>query len=349
MRYLKKHLALLLALALCLLFACSDGREAPDANASVTREIFAMDTIMDLTPYGPNAEEAARAAAKRVPELERLFSVTIEDSDVSAVNAAAGEPVPVSEETATLIREALAYCESTRGALDLSIYPVLKAWGFTTENADYRVPDAGELAQLLARVDFSQIRCDGFTVTVPEGMEIDLGSVAKGYTGDELMRVFREYGGISGIVSLGGNVQTLGSKPDGSPWRIAVQDPMGEGYVGVVEVCGEAVVTSGGYERYFERDGEVYWHILDPATGAPARNGVVSATIVSDSGLRCDALSTALFILGQDAAADYWRAHGNFDYLLVLEDGTLVVSEGLADRFTVDDGWTDQALLVVKK
>ena len=117
----------------------------------------------------------------------------------------------------------------------------------------------------------------------------------------------------------------------------------------MLEACDEAVVTSGGYERYFEQDGETYWHIIDPATGAPAKNGVISASIISDSGLRCDALSTALFILGQDGAERYWRQHGDFDYLLVLEDGTIVLSEGIADRFAVDDAWADQELIVVRK
>ena len=208
-----------------------------------------------------------------------------------------------------------------------------------------------ELQELLGRVDYAKVQYDpaASTITVPAGMEIDLGSVAKGYTGDQIMQIFRDHGVTSGMVSLGGNVQTLGSKPDGSPWRIAVQNPLGDGYVGVIEVRDEAVVTSGGYERYFERDGEIYWHIIDPATGAPAKNGVISATIVSESGTRCDALSTALFILGRDGAETYWRTHGDFEYLLVLDDGSLVLSQGIADRFSAADDWADHDLTVVTK
>ena len=348
MKYWKPICAFVLALMLLLCAACGNGETAdPGAEERVTRTVFAMDTVMDITPYGANAEAAAEAAAARIAELERLFSVTLEDSDISAVNRAAGERVPVSEETATLISEALDYCAATRGALDISVYPVLRAWGFTTQ--EYRVPGEAERMELLSKVDYSKVQCDGLDVTVPEGMEIDLGSVAKGYTGDEIMRIFRQSGVTSGMISLGGNVQVLGTKPNGNPWRIAIQDPTGDGYVGVIEAADEAVITSGGYERYFEQDGEVYWHIIDPATGAPAKNGVISATIVSDSGLRCDALSTALFILGQDAAADYWRAHGDFDYLLVLDNGTIVLSEGIADRFTVDENWADAPLIVVTK
>ena len=345
MRFLKQVFALLLALTMLLLAGCADS--AAKESESATRSVFAMDTVMDVTAYGANAEKAVAAAVERITALEQAFSVTIEGSDIDAVNHAYGKPVEVSEDTAALLSDALAYCEHTHGALDVSVYPVLKAWGFTTQ--EYRVPKADELQDLLSRVDYAKVKCDGNTVTVPANMEIDLGSVAKGYTGDQIMQLFRDHGVTSGMVSLGGNVQTLGSKPDGSPWRIAVQNPLGEGYVGVIEVNNEAVVTSGGYERYFEQDGEVYWHIIDPATGAPAKNGVISATIVSESGTRCDALSTALFILGRDGAETYWRTHGDFDYLLVLDDGSVVVSEGIADRFALDDGWADHNLTVVKK
>ncbi len=345
MRHLK-YIALLLALCITLLCGCA--KQAPDLSAeSETKTVFAMDTVMDVTAYGENAGEAVSDAAERITELEKRFSVTLEDSDISAVNHAYGQPVEVSDDTAALLTGALEYCEATGGALDVSIYPVLKAWGFTTE--EYRVPDAEELTDLLERVDYSRVSCADGAVTVPAGMEIDLGSVAKGYTGDQIMQVFRDHGVTSGMVSLGGNVQTLGSKPDGSAWRIAIQNPVGEGFVGVIEVRDEAVVTSGGYERYFEQDGETYWHIIDPATGAPAKNGVISASIVSKSGLRCDALSTALFILGQDGAEHFWREHGDFDYILVLDNGSIVVSEGIADRFTVDENWADQQLIVVKK
>ncbi len=345
MRFLKQTIALTLALMMLLLSACSGS--AAGESESASRSVFAMDTVMDVTAYGANAEQAVVAAVERITALEQTFSVTIDGSDIDAVNHAYGKPVEVSSDTAALLTDALHYCMLTHGALDVSVYPVLKAWGFTTQ--DYRVPKADELQELLARVDYSKVQCDGSTVTMPAEMEIDLGSVAKGYTGDQIMQIFRDQGVTSGMVSLGGNVQTLGSKPDGSPWRIAVQNPLGDGYVGVVEVRDEAVVTSGGYERYFERDGEVYWHIIDPATGAPAKNGVISATIVSDSGTRCDALSTALFILGRDGAETYWRTHGDFDYLLVLDDGSVVVSEGIADRFSLADDWAEHELTVVTK
>lgn len=345
-----------LMLALALVFLCACGKTAApggsvtetDAEQRTDKTIFAMDTVMDLSPFGENSAAAAEAAAERIQQLEQLFSVTIETSDIAKVNAAGGKAVEVSEDTTALLQTALEFCEKTDGALDLSIYPVLKTWGFTT--GEYQVPSEDVIRSLLENVDYQQIQLSGSSVQIAEGMEIDLGSVAKGYTGDQVMEVFRENGLTSGMISLGGNVQVLGSKPDGSDWRIAIQDPEGgEGFVGVVEVSDKAVITSGGYERFFEEDGVTYWHIIDPATGAPARSGVISATIVGESGTMCDALSTAFFIMGPDRAAEFWRTYGGFDYLLVMEDGSLIYSEGLQDCFTPMEPWSNNSITVVSK
>ena len=170
-----------------------------------------------------------------------------------------------------------------------------------------------------------------------KGVELDLGAVAKGYTGDQLMALLAREGIASAIVELGGNVQALGTKPDGSPWRVAVRDPAGDGSVGVVEVVDQAVVTSGGYERYFEEDGVRYWHIIDPATGWPARSGLASVTVVGESGLLCDGLSTALFVMGREGALEHWRQHRDFEAVLVSEDGSVTITAGLEGRFTPAD------------
>lgn len=332
-------------LSLILLAGCAP---APSGNPnSIT--LFAMDTVMELTLYGPDAEAAGEQAADRIRELEGLLSVTDEGSDVFRINHSGGEPVTVSEDTAHVLNAALRLGEETGGALDISIYPVVKAWGFTTDS--YQIPDRETLDELLEQVDYTAIGFDPKhrTVTLPAGMELDLGSIAKGYTGDQVVALFREAGVTSAILSLGGNVQTLGAKPDGSPWRVAVKDPGGSGYAGVLEVVGQAVVTSGGYERYFEADGKVYWHILDPATGSPARTGVQSVTVVGASGMVCDALSTALFLLGPEQAEDFWRAHDDFDYLLLTEDGEIILTQGLEDSFTPDETWADHTLTVVRR
>ena len=165
------------------------------------------------------------------------------------------------------------------------------------------------------------------------------------------MQIFRDCGVTSGMVSLGGNVQVLGTKPDGSKWHIAVQDPLGEGYVGIVEVADQAVITSGGYERYFQRDGVTYWHILDPVTGQPARSGVISATVIGANGTMCDALSTSLFVMGAERAAAFWRENDalGFDFVLVLDDGSLVITEGIENSFVPYGSWEDAQIEVIRR
>lgn len=244
------------------------------------------------------------------------------------------------------MQTALEMCERTDGALDVSIYPVLRAWGFTT--GSYQVPTQEEIENLLTQVDYRKVTLENGTASIAQGMEVDLGSVAKGYTGDQVSQLLREGGVTSALLNLGGNVQLVGGKPDGSDWRVAVQDPESDGYLGVLSLRDKAAITSGGYERYFVGDdGEVYWHIIDPATGAPARSGLISVTVIGDRGVVCDALSTALFVMGLDKAAEYWRRYGDFEAVFVAEDGSVAITSGLQDCFTLADGYTDRPLMVI--
>lgn len=307
------------------------------APQSAQQTIFAMDTVMTLEVWGSDSETALEEAAARINELDRTLSVSNEKSDIWAVNHEEGA-VTVSADTAVLIETGLSLWEETGGALNIAMYPVVRSWGFTT--GEYRVVDEQERRQLLECTDLSLLEFDAETrtVTTPTEMQLDLGSLGKGYAGDQVMELFRGRGIESAIISLGGNVQTLGTRPDGDPWRIGIQDPEDqESYLGVLEVADLAVVTSGGYERYFEENGQIYWHIMDPATGAPADSGVISATVVGQSGTLCDGLSTALFVMGVDRAAEYWREHDGFDFLLVDEEGTLWLTEGLEDCFIPAD------------
>ena len=338
---MKRPLAALLLLA--LLAGCTS---APaQARPTAENTFFAMDTVMTLRLYEGGDEALLDEAEARVKELEALWSVTDEGSEIYALNRDGA--AELSPETAELLDTALGMCRRTDGALDVSIYPVLRAWGFTT--GEYAVPEEDAVAALLPLVDYTQVRRDGTYASLPDGMEIDLGSVAKGYTGDELASYLKENGVTSAMLDLGGNIQTVGAKPDGSPWRVGVRDPEGDGNVGVVEVADQAVVTSGGYERYFEEDGVRYWHILDPKTGWPARSGLISVTVVGDRGAVCDALSTALFVMGRERAAGFWLQHGaelGFELVLVEEDGSVTITEGLEGRFTLSQ--KDRALTVVR-
>lgn len=300
-------------------------------NNAVTEDSYvsgfiAMDTYISAAVYGEGGENAVRAAKNEILRLEALFSVTDASSDVSKINSSEGRGAEVSRETSELIGFALEMCEKSGGSLDITMYPVVREWGFTT--GKYKIPDKGTLAGLLDKVDYSSVSVDGDVVTVPQDVMIDLGAVAKGYAGDRAIQALKENGITSGLVNLGGNVQVIGGKPDGTDWSIGVQDPFGEGYFCVLNVRDKAVVTSGNYERYFEEEGVRYWHIIDPADGFPADNGIVSATVIGDSGAFCDALSTAIFVMGKEKAEKLWRENGGFEMILVMENGAVAISEG---------------------
>lgn len=340
-----------LLLAALLLAGCTQDTVSspPPSEAAGEKHsvvLFAMDTVMELNAYDGEGQEALDQASELISRLDGLLSTTDEDSEIYAANHSGGLPVTVSGDTAQLLERALALCGDTGGALDVTIYPVVRTWGFTT--GEYQVPGENALASLLERVDYARVSLENGVLTVPDGMEIDLGSVAKGYTGDRIIETFRQAGVTSAYINLGGNVQTLGAKTDGTPWRMAIQDPYGDGYAGVVEVENKAVITSGGYERYFEEDGVRYWHIIDPATGRPAQSGLISVTIVTDSGVMGDALSTALFVMGKERAIDYWRSRGGFDFILLGEDGTVTITAGIEDSFSLYGDWAGHELEVIR-
>ena len=298
------------------------------------KQLFAMDTVMLLTAYGDRYEAALDAAVDTINGLAADLDPEKEGGSLYALNAEAGGPVIVSADCAAVLDTAMDVWSETGGALDPALYPVIKAWGFTT--GEYRVPDQGSLDALLAGKDTGAIAISGDTVTMPAGMELSLGAVAKGYAAQKAAEAMAAAGAEHAILSLGGNVQTLGeTRPDGKSWQVAVTDPSDTGaYVGTLSVGQTAVVTSGGYQRYFDEDGVRYIHILDPATGRPADNDLLSVTVVTADGARADALSTALFVLGSEGALDYAAAHGDVEAVLITKDGRVIVTGGLRDGFT---------------
>jgi thiamine biosynthesis lipoprotein len=305
--------------------------------SSDTREFFAMDTYMTVTAYGNDAAEAVSQAVSRVEELDDMLSTGQEDSEIAVLNRSSDSVL--SEDAFYLMSRAVEISEMTDGAFDPAIYPLMEEWGFTTGN--YQVPDESKIEELLNHIDPGSIRLYGDTRRVEltdDEAAVDFGGIAKGYTSAQIMEIFQKLDVVSGMVNLGGNVQVYGCKTDGSLWRVAVQDPDSEdSYLGVLEIADKAVITSGGYERYFEQDGIVYHHILDPATGYPADNGLKSVTIISTDGVLADALSTALFVMGPEQAKLFWERNGDdFDVILLTDDGKLYVSEGIADSFETD-------------
>ena len=327
-----KKTFLFLPLSLLLLCGCANS----EAASCVQDQLFAMDTVMDFTIYAgsdDSAQQADDAAKAEIERLDALLSRQDENSAIAAINRSGGAPVSADSETLALLKTAVGYSTMTDGAFSVTVAPIMDAWNFTGDNP--RVPSRTELDALLQDVGDERISFGDGTVTLEEGMAVDLGGIAKGYASDRLAALFEENGISSAMVSLGGNVYVRGSKPDGSPWRVAVEDPYDPGnYLGVLSLSDRFAITSGGYQRYFEQGGITYYHIIDPKTGDVARSGLSSVTIVCESGTMGDALSTALFVMGYDKAVDFWNTSGlQFDMILADDQGHIYLTEGLKDCF----------------
>ena len=318
------------------LFLFLSGCGAPTVgDVGAVRQFFAMDTTMQITVYGEYEEEAASAVVSEINRLEQLLSRTRDDSQVAQINAHAGDgtAVQVSGEVADLLALAQGYSAQTQGAFDITIAPLMDAWGFTKDA--YRVPTQAELDALLPLVDDQALEVDtqaGTARLERSGMELDLGGIAKGYAAGACVELLESYGVESALLQLGGNITAMGTRYDGKPWQVAIRDPQNEdAYLCVLPLEDVTASTSGGYERYFEVDGTTYHHILDPDTGYPARSGLISVTVISPDAARNDALSTALFVMGADRALEFWRTDGGFEAVLVRDDGRVLVTQGLED------------------
>ena len=329
-------MGVLLAVLLCAAAAGCGLDSEKDREAR--REFYAMDTYMTIRADGAGADKAAEEAERRIREIEKKFSVTDQSSAMARLNR--DGTVMLDGETGQVLSFSLAMAEETEGALDPAIYPLVRAWGWTTDQR--RVPADEKIRELLPLTDWRQIRIDGDEARLAPGMAVDLGAVVKGYAGREAGRLLRERGIASAILSLGGNIEAVGNRPDGSPWRVGLRNPSGEDHIGILQVRDAAVVTSGSYERTFtDANGRRWHHILDPATGKSAASGLFSVTVIGKDGMYCDALSTALFVMGPDRAADFWRIHHDFDMILLTEDGRILMTEGAAPLFTVNEAHQD--------
>lgn len=323
-----KKAAVLFGISLLSLLCGCNASEEPCAK----KDLFAMDTYMTMTAYGANAEAALDKVSNEITRLEGLFSVTDKNSDIGRINSSPGQPTEISPDTAELISRSAGFSELTYGAIDITVYPLVREWGFTTGN--YAVPTKKRINELLGSTGYFNISINDNKVKLPENYQIDLGSVAKGYAGEKAAKILKEEGVSFAILNFGGNVQTIGEKPDSTPWRVAVTDPFSSSdTICTLSVRDKAVVTSGNYQRYFtSEDGNKYCHIIDPETGYPVDNGLAAVTVTGDSGTYCDGLSTALFVMGEENAIEFWRQHRDFEMLIITEDGRLIMTESLYEN-----------------
>lgn len=344
MRFIKAFSVLILII---MLVGCSNENEVNTSKTTSTttvndtipasKEFFAMDTYMEVDAYGDNGEKAVAKAEKEVNKLDSILSTGKSTSEISKLNK--NKKQVVSADTMSLIKESVKISKETNSAFNPTIYPLMELWGFTTKN--YYVPKDNEIKTLLNHMDIDNIKIDERKNEVSfkdSNMKIDLGAIAKGYTSSKIIDIFKENNIKSGMVTLGGNVQVLGKKPDGSLWKVGIQNPIGEDeYLGVLQTSDKAVITSGGYERNFTKNGKTYHHILDPSNGYPANNGLTSVTIISSDGTLADALSTSLFVMGKDKAIDFYKkSNYNFDFILYTSDNKLIISDGIKDIFSSD-------------
>lgn len=289
----------MICIALCVFAGCE----------TVSQEtVFAMDTVMDLQVWGPEKDRALEAVKALIAEQENTWSNLKEDSAISKLNA--GENT-LSPAELTFLDRVLVLSLRTGGAFDPKLHGLITLWGFQT--GSYHVPTDEEIAAAM------------------ELQQWNLGAAVKGYTGQQAVALLEEMNVDRALLNLGGNVQTYGKKPNGEPWQIGIQNPDGGDPVGVVSVTGTAsVVTSGDYQRYFEKDGVRYHHIIAPTTGMPADSGLRSVTVICRDGLTADALSTALFVMGLGNAAEFWRVSDDFEAVFITTEGKIYATEGAA-------------------
>ena len=317
--FIKKYGSLFLILSLTVLAGCS----APFRQEPVSQTGFYFDTVITVTVYDHGSEELLTQCMDLAAHYENLLSPYIEGSDIWNVNHSAGAFVTVEEDTLNLLKTALSYAEISDGLVDPSIGSLSALWNFGSDNQQF-VPAKKQIDEALSHVDYHglEIRDDQVMLASP-GVQIDLGFIAKGFIGDRIKEFLASKGVASALINLGGNVVILGAKPDGSSFRIGIQKPFAPAGTCALtlDLSDISAVSSGNYERYFEKDGTLYHHILSTETGYPASSGLTQVTILSPSSVDGDALSTLCYILGYEKAVQLLKNYPDIQAVFITEDG----------------------------
>lgn len=303
----------------------------------------AMDTYMDFKLRGANSSYAIDEIKDAVKELDKALSPTDKNSEIYKLNNTG--QAALSGNTIEIINRSVELCSQLNGALDISVYPIVCEWGFIS--GDYKIPSESEIKELLTKVDYKNIEVDNNSVTLKNGAQIDPGAVAKGFAADKCIEIVKSEGLKGAIMNFGGTIAVSGEKSGGELWKVAVTDPDdSSGYFGYLSCRDVIVATSGGYERFFEENGKKYIHIINPATGYPVNNGVKSVSVVAKEGVYADALSTALYVMGAEKAVEYYKSRGDFDFIILTDDNKMFISKGIADSFTLADGYSFDKIIV---
>lgn len=308
----------LLFLLLFSLSGCASSAEPLQMNGMY------FDTIITIRIWDTSDRSVLEECEKLCQKYENLFSRTIDTSDVSRINQANGQPVTVDQETADLIKTALHYGDLSDGKFDITIAPLSELWNFG--HNDGQIPDPAAIEEARSHVNYKNVKVDGTTVQLLDPKAaIDLGAIAKGYIADQLKEYLESAGIKHGLISLGGNTVAIGEKPDGSPFKIGVQKPFAEqnDILTSLDIRNQSVVSSGTYERYFEKDGKIYHHILNPFTGYPYETHLQQVAIISDASVDGDALSTTCFALGLENGSKLIKSLDGIEAIFVTNDGNI--------------------------
>ena len=339
---MKRIFAALTALTLIFTLAACAANEGYDgAYEQHTATVFAMDTFVTVTAYC--GDETLEKVGRLVTDLDGKLSRTKVGSDVQRLNASGTSGAAVSNETAELLAEALAYCEESGGIFDITVAPLTDLWdiaGKSASGAYPTLPSPAEIADAMLCVGYKYLTVDGDYATFKyDGMRCDLGGIAKGYAADKAVRLLKATGVASALLQVGSSIYVMGEKPDGSSYTVGIRDPEGGAseYVGTVPLKDKYITSSGDYERYFDLDGKRYCHIFDTASGYPVDNDLRSVTVITDSGARGDYLSTALFCLGLENAMRKCREDG-VSALFITKDRRIYTVGADFDAFALTSG-----------
>lgn len=298
---------------------------------------FGMGTIITHKIFGEQAGEALKAAKAETLRLEEMLSRFIPESEISRINSSAGiKNQKASIETYEILSSAVEYSKCCQGCFDVTIGPLVTLWTGCKKTSQPPSPSGIDRARCL--VDYTSLALDERNYTVglnQAGQSIDLGGIGKGYAADKILKVLKRYGILSAYTNFGGNVAAIGTKLDGSPWQIGIQHPrLDDELIGVVSIENQSVVTSGDYQRYFIGiDGKRYHHILNPKTGYPSKSGLKSVTLVADSSMAADALSTILFLSGMEEGIQILKDFPGAEAIIIDMNASVYITPGLKDRF----------------
>ena len=301
------------------------------------KQFYILGTIIELKVYGGNAEKAIDDAILKLNEIDDKMSVFKNSSEVSIINSNAGiSHCVVSTDTYFVIKKAVEYSKLSEGAFDATIRPVVELWGINTDHA--KIPKTLEIKNDMKLINYKDIILNDKAKSIKlrnENQRIDLGAIAKGFAADEVKNILIRNDIKHAIIDLGGNIYALGNKPDGTLWNIGIQDPINKSgkYVGIVCVQNKSVVTSGNYERYFIKEGKRYHHIIDPRTGEPSENGIISATVVSEYSIDGDALTTCVYVMGIEKGLKIIQSIDGAEAILITRDKKVYVTSGIRDTF----------------